>query len=218
MSDQKNRTHTVHVVPFSIIEPPAPADPRQRLQPYPAVEAALRQGKQIAARIDWDGNPEKRGRFEIDGPEGWHEIRNLETHTGINDLIFPVGQLQGQFLTMNFERAEENRARAFEVRAIAVRWRDDMELPSKNDANFLARRWDDYQYLGDPLYVPWSRSQMVGGTQRATLRLRTGVDYEVWVNIQHPEQEDWQEYDPIVGTRSGETTGNATDDPASDES
>jgi hypothetical protein len=204
---------TTWVVPTTLFRtsPRGPVNPRFAAESFPAHRARVSAACNISMRVDWNGDPERLGNVEIGTAEGWCPVQNLDTESGLNDLIFPAITIEGDALMVDFERGPEHVQRAFKVRAIPIVWNKGVTLPIEPDADFVVKRLQDYTYVNDPASAPWRLSEPSApdGVQRATLRLPKGVAYEIWIAMQHPTDDfHWKEHDPIVRTGEGESGSN----------
>jgi hypothetical protein len=201
------------VVPKSLFRtsPGGPANPRFAAESFAAHEARVSVACNISMRVGWDGDPDRCGNVEIKTTEGWCQVQNLDTENGLNDLIFPAIEIEGEALMVDFERGPEHVQRAFKVRAIPIEWKDGLSPPNEPNASYVAKRDEDYNYREDPASAPWCVSvpSEPDGVQRSTLLLPKGVCYEVWIDIQHPTDDAlWKEHDPIVRTGEGQPGAN----------
>lgn len=199
MTNKRMNNHVSHVISKNLF---SPIPPHLQVAGYAAKCALIESGDKLSVRVDWNGDVSKPGSFEIKLSDGtWFACQNLDIDSDINDLIFPASAIQSDLVTLALERGPTNQGRAFAVLAIPIIWSSGFTLPQQSDDDFVAIRGENYQYRDGTVDESWEHSQPEGDTQRATLKLAGGVDYEIWVDIQHPSEDDvWKKHDPVMTT------------------
>ena len=163
----------------------------------------------IDLRVDWDGDTESLGRFEVmghcEGEAEWQQCERIDTDA-MQDLISPHREVKCRGFQARFQRGPDHGNCPFKVKAVPIRWKEN---PGKDPGqSYIAERGKDYDRSVDAVEVPWTCSLLLDGVQTLILELKTGSAYEMWVSLQHPTNpEMWLELDPIVRTDHGDGAG-----------
>lgn len=112
-------------------------------------------------------------------------------------MIAPQAAVEAKLLAVRFQRGPEHSNCSFAVKAVPITWMalPDGPLPD----NFMAERNVHYVYENglEVDTLPWVYSENAASTQRATLSLDVGHDYEIWVRLRDPANSTrWLEQDP----------------------
>ena len=121
-----------------------------------------------------------------------------------NDVAIPSVRLSGKLFPLHVMRGPAYPGSQFGVKVIPIDW--ITTPPIKADAAAIVTRGVDYRYQDGvvPERIDWQEAQFRRGAFRATLMLKLGTDYEIWIRLQHPDGSDvWRIQDPIVITEPG---------------
>lgn len=168
-------------------------------------------------RVEWHGQPDDVGRFQVQCGEEWVNCENLDLANPQNDLIFPATNIAIAQLSLVIQRGPDHGHRQFRALAIPIAWRDQCQPDRQQlqDASYVAVRDQDYDHAQPPAQLTWSDSELRSdGDHWLELPLDPSMDYELHIDLVHPTDDSkWMIQDPIIYPRpnsggSGGTSNN----------
>lgn len=184
----------------------APIQSRFLADDYVPHQADVTHGA-IDLRVDWHGQPDDLGHFQVQCGNEWINCANLQIANPDNDLIFPASNINVTHLNLTIQRGPEHSDRQFRALAIPIAWRAQRKPDQQQlqDDSYVAVRGTDYDHAQPPEQLTWMASELRSdGVQRLELPLDASMDYELHIHLVHPTDDSkWAMQDPVITPRTG---------------
>ena len=167
----------------------------------------------LDVRVDWDGDSNSLGTFEVRAKDGqWVALNNLDSADPANDLMYACDEVDGNVFRIRIQRSPHNPRRAIRAKAIPITWKSGREpVVLADDPEYVAFHGTDFARQADSAEVAWQDSILDNGVHTVVLELTMKqfdgkrIDYALLITLQHPSEDDtWVIQDPIVRPPSGE--------------